>query len=300
MATKSTNKSTVKEIPIRGYLLHITHYDPRWCAVKDKEEPFDLDIGLELLEEMAKAKFNLLLIDTKDGVKYKSHPELTRPYSQPIEILAKLRDRAAQHGIELAIKLNFSQSELHQHNHWFRPHNSLTSQLFERPEYFRLAFEVIDELLEAVRPPRFFHIGMDEDHWRSYRQYVEAIRILNAGLKKRKLRTIIWNDSASDWPEAEIHKDKSLAAEQSGPRDVIHVLWDYKGVNEEALRRIRGLGLELWGAPGSDPKQIAGMRDALKACGGTGLLCTHWIPCVRANREKLIERICTVGPVFAG
>src|SRR5229473_1159603 len=105
-----------KTIPIRGYLLHITHYDPVWVANKDKEEPFNLEVGLRIVDAMAEARLNLLLIDPKDGVRYATHPELSRPYSQNIEILSQLAERAAKHGMETAIKLNFSQSALHQHN----------------------------------------------------------------------------------------------------------------------------------------------------------------------------------------
>ena len=45
-------------------------------------------------------------------------------------------------GLEVAVKLNFSQSGLHQHNHWFRPHNLL----FDRPEYWERAWRIVDEL----------------------------------------------------------------------------------------------------------------------------------------------------------
>ena len=41
------------------------------------------------------------------------------------------------------MKLNFSQSALHQHNHWFRPYHDL----FDSEEYWQKGFEVIDELL---------------------------------------------------------------------------------------------------------------------------------------------------------
>jgi hypothetical protein len=282
-----------KKLPIRGYLLHITHYDPVWIANKDKEEPFNLGVGLEVIDAMAEAGLNLLVIDTKDGVRYTTHPELARHYSQDITILRQLADRAAKHGIETAIKLNFSQSAIHQHNHWFRPHNGL----FDSPEYWKLAFEVIDELIGIVKPARFFHIGMDEDHDRSYKQYIEAIKTLHAGLAARKLRTMIWNDSACHWPQAAIHMEKSLAAEPAIPKDIIQVLWDYADWDANALRRIRDAGFDLWGAPGGKPELVARMRDRLLAVGAIGILLTQWKPCIPSQREKLLEVIRTCGPV---
>jgi hypothetical protein len=282
-----------RTLPVRGYLLHITHYDPVWVANKDKEEPFNLDVGLQVVDAMAEARLNLLLLDPKDGVRYATHPELSRPYSQNIEILHRLAERASKYGIETAIKLNFSQSALHQHNHWFRPHN----KLFDSPDYWKLAFEIIDELVEIVKPPRFFHVGMDEDHDRSYGQYVEAIKTLHTGLSARKLRTLIWNDSACHWPHAAIHRDKSLEAERVLPKDVIHVLWDYGDWDATAPQRIREAGFDLWGAPGGKPDLVARMRDRLLAVGGMGILLTNWIPCIPSRAENLLHVIRTCGPV---
>ena len=280
-------------LPIRGYLLHLTHYDPVWCANKEKEKPFDLKVGLELIDAMAEAGLNLLLIDTKDGVRYESHPELARPYTQPMHVLRALVALAAEHGIDVAIKLNFSQSALHRHNDWFRPHNGL----FDSAEYWKLGFEVIDELISVARPARFFHIGMDEDHSRSYRQYIAAIGTLHAGLKKRDLRTVIWNDSACGWPAADIHKEKSLLAEELAPKDVIHVVWDYAGADPKIFRRIRTRGLDVWGAPGGTPELVGKMRDTLRKCGGTGIVLTRWAPCIRKNRDLLLTQIRTLGPL---
>ncbi len=288
-----TDAAKPATLPVRGLLLHITHYDPQWNPNKEREAPFDLDVGLEALDAMAAAGLNLLLLDVKDGVRYRSHPELARHYSRDISILGALRERAAARGLEVAVKLNFSQSALHRHNDWFRPHNDL----FDSPEYWRLAFEVIDELIAALRPARFFHIGMDEDHSRSYRQYVAAIRTLHDGLAARGLRTVIWNDSACHWPAAEIHRDKSLEAERAAPKDVVQVLWDYGDWDAAALARIRGAGFDLWGAPGGKPENVTAMRNRLRQVGGSGILLTRWRPCVAAQRQELLDFIAACGPL---
>ena len=290
MTTTGTGK-----LPVRGYLLHITHYDPAWCKTKQTEKPFELAVGLDVIDAMAQAGLNLLLLDCKDGVKYASHPELARPYTQTMDVVRELCSRAAAHGIEVSLKLNFSQSALHQHNHWFRPHNAL----FDRPEYWQKAWEVIDELLSVAKPPRFFHIGMDEDHWRSYTQYAQAIDTLHRGLAQRGLRTLIWNDSACAWPEAEIHREKSLYAEERILRDVIQVLWCYWDLDITHLQRLRARGFDVWGAPGTDPNQVVVMRDALRKYGGSGILLTRWMPCITENRASLLDHIRAVGPLCA-
>ncbi len=179
-------------IPVRGFLIHITHYDPPWYKRKSREKPFDLDVGLEIVDTMSEVGLNLLVIDCADGVRYKSHPELARKYTVPMSHLEKLVNRAEERGIEIVPKLNFSQSRYHRHNDWFRPHKNL----FDNDEYWRIAFEIIDEIIQTCHPRRYFHIGMDEDHDRAHSQYIEAILKLQSGLKERGLRTVIWNDSS--------------------------------------------------------------------------------------------------------
>ena len=282
-----------KTLPVRGFLIHVSHYDPLWFASKDQEKPFDVNVALELIDAMAEAGLNLLAVDCADGVRYASHPELARPYTVPMAGLRRIARRAEARGIETVGKLNFSQSGLHRHNHWFRPYNDL----FDSDEYFRKAFELIDEVIAELRPRRFFHIGMDEDHWRGHRLYVRAIKALRSGLKKRGLRTLIWNDSACVWPAAEAHKEKSLAAELAAPKDVVQVLWDYATTRPAILRRIVEEGFELWGAPGGSPDRVRKMRRALLRLGGKGILLTRWRPCTAQTRDDLLAFVRTCGPV---
>ena len=277
---------------IRGYLLHITHYDPVWVAAKKRERPFDLAVGLEVVRALAENGYNMLLIDPKDGVAYRSHPELKRHYTQPMTVLKELACAAREAGLEVAIKLNFAQSSQHQHNHWFSPHHNL----FDNDEYFERAFRIIDELVAAAKPERYFHIGMDEDHDRTITQYCAAITRLHAGLKKRKLKTVIWNDSACHWPRALVHAEKSLAAERLTPKDITHIIWDYGiPVDAAAFRRARRRGLAVWGAPGLD---VAPIVPVLEKTGCSGIMITRWTPCIRKNRKILLSRVRDAARAF--
>lgn len=280
-------------LSIRGYLLHITHYDPAWVAVKDKEEPFDLATAKALVNRMADVGLNLLIVDPKDGIRYASHPELARHYTQPSEVLTELVQYARDLGLEVVIKLNFSQSGRHRHNHWMSPHH----ELFDGREYWSCGFDIIDELVTAAKPERFFHIGMDEDHERSTRLYVEAIKTLCENVRSHGLQPIMWNDSACTWPRGEVWREKVMAAEPSIPTDVIQVVWDYSGDDHESIPRLRARGFEVWGAPGGEPMKVEQMRKELVDAGGTGIVLTHWIPCVPGRKDELLERINTCGPV---
>ncbi len=283
------------KIPARGFLMHITHYDPRWVQEKPKEKPFDLNVGLEIVDAMAKSGLNFLIIDCADGVKYKSHPELARHYSVPMEYLKKIIKRAQENSITVVPKLNFSQSKLHQHNHWFRPHN----RLFDNDEYWEKAFEIIDELARIFQPCKYLHIGMDEDHSRAHSQYIRAIKKLQAGLKQKGIRTIIWNDTALKHHML-VHAEKSLAAEDKIPKDIIHVVWDYAHAQPKIVKRLVKKGFEVWGAPGRSVERVAQWRDCLLKHGGKGILLTAWIPTIKKNQSKLLRLVRELGPVCAG
>jgi hypothetical protein len=289
------------KLPVRGYLIHLTHYDPRWYKAKGRERPFDLDLGLEIVNALAAEGFNLLIVDCADAVRYRSHPEFSRRYTVPMKNLETLAAAASQHGLDVAPKLNFARSEINTHNHWMRAPGESWHHHFDDATYWRMAFEVADELIAACRPRRFFHIGMDEDHDRSYRQYIEAIKTLHAGLKKRKLRTLVWNDSGIAYASGQIHAEKSLAAEQAVPKAITQIIWRYDAVPKAAIARVGRLGFELWGAPGwRRPAQATAFRDAVLRAGGKGLLMTTWMPCRASNRRALLESIRAMGPIYRG
>lgn len=282
-----------------GYLLHLTHYDPAWVPRKASERPFDEQVAHRLVDRLADSGFNLLMIGVSDGVAYRSHPELRRRYSRPMSALRELADHAHERGLEVVPKLNFSKSEINCHDWWIRAPGESWHAKFDDEPYWRVGFDCIDEIIAACRPRRFFHIGMDEDHERSYTQYVAAIRTLRAGLRKRRLRTICWSDLALTYPTGEIYQEKCRAAEEGTPKDIVRLLWDYTNIPTRIMRRTAALGFEHWAAPGHrELARTMAFRRALLACGGTGLVMTHWIACSRANEATLTERIRTFAPAY--
>jgi hypothetical protein len=285
---------------VRGYLLHLTHYAPGWVDRKAGEKRFDLEVALELTEEAAAQGFNTLFIGVSDGVRYASHPEFRRGYSAPMKELAVLAARARQLGLDVVPKLNFSRSAINCHNNWMRAPDESWHLHFDDDYFWKTGFECIDEVIDACKPGRFFHVGMDEDHDRSYTQYVAAMRTLRAGLRTRGLRTVCWSDSALDYPSGQVYREKSERAEEELPHDTVRLLWNYWAVPRREMRRISGLGHELWGAPGKDVKHLRSFRDALLAAGGTGMVMTRWIACRRPNRAELLGMIRTLGPVYRG
>ncbi len=283
-----------KVLPVRGYQVHITHYDPVWYRKKSREKPFDIKVAYDIVDAMAETEMNLLVIDIADGVKYKSHPELKRHYSVPMGHLKRLVQRARKNGIEVVPKLNFAQSARQFHHEWLRPHD----RRFDSAEYYKVAFELIDEVIGVCEPKRFLHIGMDEDMDRSHRQYAAAVCTLAEGLKKRGLRAVMWKDIPITCPGMwESPGEKSRAAEKTTPKDVVQVPWGYRDANPDLVRRLRRKGFDVWGATGANPELVRAWRDAVLRYGGTGILLTAWRPCRPGNRKSMIEQIRTCGPL---
>ncbi len=172
---------------------------------------------------------------------------------------------------------------------------------FDDEAYWEKGFELIDELIGVCRPKRYFHVGMDEDHDRSYTQYAEAIKTLRAGLRKRKLKTVIWNDTAIEYAPGMAHAEKSLAAEQAIPKDVVQIVWRYDAVPAAAIRRVARREFEVWGAPGQHPPaMVAEFRKAVLGVGGKGLLMTTWRPVRRSTRKDFLAGVRRMGPVYRG
>lgn len=206
--------STPTRLRHRGLLIHFSHYDPNWIQRKTKEERFDLRTGLKVVAAMADVGMNLLVIDIEDGVVFKNHPELRRRYSVPIAQLETLARAARERGIDVVPKLNFSKSHHHLHDEWLRPHTHLENWLQGRTRYWRTARDVIAEAVRACKPRRFFHIGMDEDHSRSLRQYVGLQQRPPCGRPAARLRGFRVLGGARPQPS----QGPGLEARRSPPR----------------------------------------------------------------------------------
>jgi hypothetical protein len=289
-----------RDLAIRGYQLHLTHYDPVWVKRKKTEPRFDLDLALELVDELVLNGFNTLVVGVSDGVVYRSHPEFRKRYSAPMKHLEQLCTHARAHGLQVIPKLNFSRSAINCHNHWMRAPGEEWHVHFDDEHYWKTAFEVIDELIDVCKPARYFHVGMDEDHERSCRQFVDALRTLRTGLSRRRLRMVAWSDSSLDYDSGQVYREKSELAEKQLKPGTVRLLWNYWAVPSAEMKTIARNGHELWGAPGwNDEKQVAAFREALGAAGGTGMIMTRWIGCWPRNRKQLLGQIRKYAPYYS-
>jgi hypothetical protein len=286
----------------KSYLLHISHYDPAWCAEKDREEMFDTETAGKIIRKLKALSFDSVIADCADGLKYESHPELKRKYSSPKSLVADFAAETAGLGMDIIPKLNFSKSGRNKHDMWMAPHSDLTDWTgsIDTGVYWTVAEDLINELTDLFRPKHFFHIGMDEDHYRSVNQYAETIIRLDGMIKKRGLRTMVWNDSCYCDPASpnKHHAEKCEAAEAFLPGDITHVLWEYSRPRAKALRRLKQRGFKVWAAPGANPRNIEAWKACLSEERGDGILMTNWIKCSKTNEAELLRATDRLGPLF--
>jgi len=286
-------------VGVRAHLMHLTHYDPlwrqrRWCA-----KAFDMDVARRVITELAKLRYNCVVIDVGDAVRYRSCPKVARAWSAPMRRYAEIVKLARSLGMDVIPKLNFAKSgpgrwRSNHHNGWFRPYDRLRDD----EEYFGRAFGLIDELI-AVDKPTYFHIGMDEDFERTLEEYVRCTKILRKGLKARGIAAMRWVDLEKRWQPRrdQIKHEKAI---ELLPKDIVNVVWGY--LEREPFQwvgRLRKKGYKVMGgsggngAEGIERERLVAVRALTREVvehRAMGMLSTAWLP-LRGHWEKTILEI---------
>jgi hypothetical protein len=286
----------------RAFLLHLTHYDPNWLKNKDTEKRFHRKTAEALIRAAAESGFNMLVIDVKDAVRYKSLPKLRKRYTVPMRELKALTALAKSLGLEVVPKLNFSKSPVHRHSHWLWPEQSPP----DSEKMWNEALKAIDEVVAVMRP-HFLHVGMDEDDTRSPDEYRRALHFLHKQLKKRKLRMMIWADCGHRWRPAE--RWKVAPAIKTLPRDVILMPWNYELALDDWTRKFKRWGFDVIGASACIRPRNAGKKhsllkntqlwcDTIKRTDSLGLIVTQWTPCRQENAGRMLDGVRACGTIF--
>lgn len=194
-----------------AYLLHLGYNmwgdrkrkgHPNWHATDSLR--CQLPVWRDLVDMLAKAGANTVVIDVGEGMKYKSHPELaikgSWSHDRMREELARIREK----GMEPIPKLNFSAT----HDRWLGPY----SRMLSTDTYYKVCADVIAEAIEVFDGPPLFHLGMDEEtarHQSSYRHVVirqhglwwHDFLYLVDQVEKGGARAWIWSDYVWNHPE---------------------------------------------------------------------------------------------------
>ena len=195
-----------------------------WYITKKYCENIDTELPVwdKTVAFLGERKFNLVLIDVGDGLKYESHPEVSAPNAWDKDFLKKKLDEMRALGLEPIPKLNFSAG----HDTWMKKYRRMIST----PEYYTFCADVIKEVCEVFGYPRFFHLGCDEEI-ASMQKTHEMITIRGKDLwwhdffflcrecEKYGARPWIWSDYL--WHNEELFL-------QNMPKSIIQSNWYYQ------------------------------------------------------------------------
>lgn len=195
-----------------------------WYLPPNYKENNEVDVAVwdETVKHLAKRKFNLLLIDVGDAVKYESHPEISAPDAWEKDFLKKKLDEARALGITPIPKLNFSAG----HDTWLKKYRRMIST----PEYYKVCADLIKEVCELFDYPELFHLGFDEEDAKSQSSFEMIIvrgeelwfhdlNFLAAECAKHGARPWIWSDYVWD------HKESFL---RHMSKDILQSNWYYQ------------------------------------------------------------------------
>ena len=201
-----------------------------WAHVLRKNLTFDEETFDILIEEMAAAGINMLVLDLGDAIKYNTHPEIAVEGAwSPGRVKEKLK-KIRSLGIEPIPKLNFATT----HDAWMKEYSKMVST----DMYYGVCKDVIQEVIDLFDKPRFFHIGMDEETCQHQRKYEYAVirqgdlwwRDLLFYIKeveKRGVRPWMWSDYA--WSNSELFFERM-------PKSVLQSNWYYGNIFKEIGR----------------------------------------------------------------
>jgi len=192
------------------------------------------DVWTKVTDFLPSCGFNTLIIDIGEGVRLDSHPEIA---TEGAWTKAELREELARLralGLTPIPKFNFSCG----HSAWMQDYAYMVGTKI----YDDFCRDIVEETIELFDNPLYFHLGLEEEDYKS--QATNHIAIIRTPAKKTKdalalfdicrahgVRPWIWADFASfGGPEA-------FAAQV--PKDVIISTWYYgiirDGTPEENL-----------------------------------------------------------------
>lgn len=232
--------------PIFAYMIQLSAHMwadensvyPSWYPsdVYNENNNVDLDVWDSTVRFLADRKYNMLLIDVGDAIKYESHPEISAPDAWDKDFMKKKLDEIRALGMEPIPKLNFSAC----HDTWLKEYRRMLST----PAYYKACADVIAEVCELFGYPRFFHLGLDEEVAslqstyecaviRSERLWWHDAYFFFAECEKHGARPWVWADYM--WDHFDLYLEKM-------PKSVIQSNWyyhDFKSFGADHKFRIR-------------------------------------------------------------
>lgn len=265
-----------------------------------EENGVDIDVWDEIVRFLAERKYNTVLIDVGDGIRYESHPEISAPDAWDKELLKKKLLEMRALGITPIPKLNFSTC----HDTWLKEYRRMIST----PTYYKVCADLIAEVCEVFGSPHIFHLGMDEEGTEMQKSYEMTIVrgeslwwhdlfFLFKECEKHSARPWVWSDYS--WHHEALFFEKM-------PKSVLQSSWLYlpfKDYPKDSLQHKRIEIFETLDKNGYDQiltgslynnlhnmnQNVAFGKDRLTAGGLTGFMAASWMATTHRDRFTLLD-----------
>ncbi len=311
--TKATTFGSEASPMIWGNLIHLSYnmwcdrlpaswgnYSPdqlHYVQVSDTLR-FDDRLWLDITEKMAKTGMNMVVLDVGDGIRYRSHPEISVKKAWSASRLNDELSRLRSMGLEPIPKLNFSTA----HDQWLHDYSRMVST----PVYYKVCKELIEEVVALFGKPRFFHLGYDEETPGNQRTYsISIVRqhelwwhdfdFFCSTVKAQGCRPWIWSDYAWDHPDEFFEKM---------PVDVLQSNWYYGMEFDKPDNKVIGTFRKLekkgydqiptgsnWSSPENFGNLVKWCKKEIQETHLKGFLQTPWFPTLEPFRERHLQAV---------
>jgi hypothetical protein len=262
---------------------------------------FDQTLWDDLLQRMAGAGMNMVVLDLGDAVRYDSHPEIAVQGAWSRDKLREEIARARALGLEVIPKLNFSAC----HDTWLGQY----SRMLSTDIYYGVCKDLIAEVIELFDRPRFFHLGMDEELYKHQEHYAYVVirqfdlwwhdlYFLLDQVERGGARPWIWSDYLWDHPQWFWKKM---------PKTVLQSNWYYGAqfddgvVGAKAYKDLEAHGYDQvptgsnWSSDANFERTVDWCRQHVAPERLLGFLQTSWKPTLEERRDKHEQAIDQVG-----
>lgn len=270
----------------------------------------------ELIDNASRARFNTLILAINNGMKFDSHPEISKKNAFTKEQILELIRYAKERHLEVIPHI-----DLLGHQEWLlapaypefilkggilrdSPNMFLTYNP-KNPKVYQIIFEILDEIIEVFKP-QYIHIGHDEafgirvfNEPESYQLFAQHINKINEFLSKKGIKVIIWGDMLRkdhNGSEKNIYKAVDLIS-----RDIIICNWYYKNNDFSSFDYFTNKGFSIIAATFKDERTIQKLSNYLKNSRNNqllGVVATTWYYLPWGKKEMLYRLIEVSGRNF--
>jgi len=252
----------------------------------------------KFLDMLALLKFNAVMMEVNNRLKYERHPDIATSHALTKDELRAVVEYARSLQFEVIPQVQTLGHFNYVLNNPAYRHLAENREPHERrgfwvycpsnPEVYPLVFDMFSEVIEVFKPKRFFHIGHDEFTFAPFgvcerckgtpphQLFAMEVKKLHDWLAKHGLRTLMWGDQFLEdhhgGPPYNTYKATPLV-----PKDIIICDWHYAPWEEfPSLKYFKENGFETIACGWYNPQNVYNFTHAALEVGNMGYSGTTW------------------------